>query len=138
MDRAEVGRLIQEALDATGLRQRVQALMGSGKVAFPFAAGWANTAVGQEGASYTRQGQVVWLQGSVTKTSGAPASGDLIGTLPAGFRPSALLTFPVVGGPGVNIFGVLLVHEDGRVRWFSGSAAETDYTSLSGVSFVVA
>lgn len=111
-------------------------LQGKSKIPFPFSAGWADTAVaGHEGASYSRHGRVVQLQGAVTKTSGSPASNDVIGVLPAGFRPTGLLVFPAV--TNFAFFGVVVVDSVGQVVWFAGSATETDHTSLSGIAFVV-
>lgn len=108
------------------------------KVAFPFAAGWADFGGFSEGASVSKQGRSVTLQGGVTKTSGAPVQGDVIGTLAAAYAPTGTLWFPVVSGGAVTTFGVIRVDSSGDVIWWAGSAAETDFTSLGGITYEAA
>ena len=116
----------------------IRQLQGVAKVALPFASGWGNygTAVWTEGASYSRFGRLVVLQGLVTKAGGAPAATDVIATLPVGFRPAGRQMFVVVTG-NTEQDGRVDVLADGTVVWMRGSATETDYTSLSGIAFVV-
>lgn len=114
---------------------RTRQIQGKSKVAFPFAAGWGNFGSGFEGASYSRHGRVVCLQGLVTK-SGTPASGNVIGTLPQGFRPTGRLVFAVTSG-SAETRGRVDVFPNGEVQWISGGTGETDFTSLSGIAFVV-
>lgn len=138
---AEVGRGVLPAaragvVDLAGIGVLVRQLQGESQVAFPFAAGWADYGSGFEGASYSRHGRVVTLQGLVTKSGGTPAVNDVIGTLPPGFRPTATLIFPTASGQA-NQFGRVQVTVAGEVVWLQGGATETDYTSLSGISFVV-
>lgn len=106
------------------------------KAPLPFGANWANYGTTWEDASYSRYGQVVRLQGLVTK-SGTPTAGDVIATLPTGFRPSEDLAFLVLTGTTTEVAGRVDVHASGTVTWQRGSTVEQDYTSLSGVSFVV-
>jgi hypothetical protein len=120
----------------TDLAVLVRQLQGHSKVAFPYSAGWSNIGAGFEGASYSRHGRVVRLQGMVTKAAGTPADGDVIGTLPANHRPEEILRFTVVTGTG-RFFGAIDVEPDGQVVWRAGATGETDYVSFSGVSFVV-
>ena len=122
--------------EITALDTRVDSLEGQSKIPFPFASGWANSAVaGVEPATYSKHGRLVRLQGSVTKTGGAPANGDVIGTLPDGFRPTGALVLPICTGGTSN--GTVRVEADGDVVWRSGDAIETDFTSLSGITFVI-
>lgn len=114
---------------------RTRQLQGKSKIAFPFAAGWADLA-GFEAATYSKHGRVVRLQGIVTKTAGVPAGGNVIGTLPVGFRPTATVIFVVWTGSPPQA-GRLDVQANGDVVWSAGGVAETDFTNLSGVSFVV-
>lgn len=117
------------------LASLVRQLQGVSKVAFPFAAGWANFGGTFETVTYSMHGRVVRLQGLATNTSGLPAAGDVLGTLPPGFRPAATLVFE---GAAQNAFARIDVQADGQVvLQVVGVAGETDYVSLSGVSFVV-
>lgn len=113
----------------------IRQLQGASKVAFPFGVGWANFA-GVEGATYSRHGRVVRLQGMVTKSGGTPAAGNVIGTLPDGYKPTGQLVFAAVTG-STDTFGRVDVDASGNVIWQSGGTGGTDYTSLSGISFVV-
>ena len=109
---------------------------GRRKVAFPFAAGWGNYSGAYEDASYSKVGNLVILQGLVTKSGGTPAADDLIGTLPAGFRPTETLLFMQASG-ATSSAGRVDVWSDGSVRWITGSTTETDHMSLSGIVFMV-
>ena len=113
----------------------VRQLQGVAKVALPFGANWGNYGGSEEDATYSRFGRLVVLQGLVTK-SGTPASGDVIATLPVGFRPAEGLMFPVVTGATIA-FGRVSVEANGQIQWRAGNTTETDYTSLSGIAFVV-
>lgn len=105
------------------------------KIALPFAANWGDYGSPNEGASFSRHGRLVVLQGLVTK-SGTPASGNAIGTLPEGFRPVDTLHFAVATG-GTDAFGRVSVDSAGVIKWISGSTVETDFTSLAGVVFAI-
>lgn len=105
-------------------------------LAFPFAAGWGNFGSGFEAATYGRRGDIVRLQGLVTKSGGTPTVNDVIGTLPAGFRPTSQLRLDFATG-GTPSSGQFDIQTDGDVVWISGSTSETDYVSFSGVSFVI-
>lgn len=106
------------------------------KAALPFGANWGNYGTTWEDASYSRHGRVVRLQGLVTK-SGTPAAADVIATLPVGFRPAEDLIFAAISGSTPEVAGRVDVHANGTVTWQRGSTTEQDYTSLSGISFVV-
>jgi hypothetical protein len=58
----------------------------------------------------------------------------VIGTLPEGYRPNAVLVFVVQTGEP-NEVGRVDVGLDGTVTLNSGAVGETDYTSLSGIEF---
>jgi hypothetical protein len=106
------------------------------KIPFPFASGWANSGGSYEDASYSKIGSLVVLQGIVTKTGGTPAPGNVIGTLPEGYRPFEILQFPVKTGVA-DAYGTLEIQADGDVVWIGGATGETDNTSLSGICYVV-
>lgn len=104
------------------------------KTALSFGAGWSNYGGGHEAATYSRIGRLVALQGLVTK-AGAPVGGDVIGTLPTGFRPSGQLVF-VVEATGLH--GRVDVNSSGSIIWQAGGTVGTTYTSLSGITFIAA
>ena len=113
----------------------IRQLQGVAKEPLPFAANWGNYGSGSEAATYSRFGRLVVLQGLVTK-SGTPAGGNVIATLPVGFRPTSAVSFPVATG-GTDAFGRVTIGSSGDIVWWSGSTVETDFTSLSGIAFVV-
>lgn len=115
----------------------IRQLQGVSKEPFPFAAGWADYGGGNEVASVSRHGRTVILQGGVTKTVGAPAAGNVIGTLAAAYWPAGTLWFSVPTGPAVTLPGVVRVDPNGDVIWWAGSATEPDFASLSGITYVV-
>lgn len=138
VSRAEVQALIDEALD----RQRVlisqlqgaaPAFVGVGS-APAFSAGWGNYPTGYAHVSYWRSGRTVFLSGLASKTGGTPGSGDVIFVLPVGFRPVTSEVFSAATGEATT-FGRVDVDPAGQVIWRSGAGAETDFTSLSGISF---
>lgn len=120
--------------DSQGTSTRVASLEGVSLVPFPYAAGWADRGAGFEGCSYSSRGKAVKVQGLATKTSGAPAAGDVIGTLPAGFRPGGTLIYETATG-ATDVRGRVHVHSNGDVTWEAGSTTETDNISLSPISF---
>jgi hypothetical protein len=100
-----------------------------------FAGSWTNWASGYATGAYRRDvfGQV-YLRGSLTKNAGSPAAGDVIATLPVGYRPPQRLTFAVVSGAS-NQYGGIDIVSNGDIAWYAGGVAEPDYTSLTGISF---
>jgi hypothetical protein len=108
------------------------------KQALPFGTNWGNhgSEPTQGVCTYSRFGRLVVVQGLATK-SGTPGSGDVIGTLPTGFRPSGLLHFPVATG-ATDAYGRVAIDSSGVIRWEAGNTTETDYTSLSGIVFIAA
>jgi len=120
----------------TGDAVRTRQIQGKSKIALPLTGSFINAGGSFENATYSRHGRVVRLQGTVTKAggSGTPASGDVIGNLPEGFRPTGVLRFAVDGG---SQHGTVEVEADGDVIWRAGGTAETDTTNLSGIEFVV-
>jgi len=101
-----------------------------------FAGSWTNWASGYATGAYRKDGLgQVSLRGSVTKNNGAPTAGEVIATLPPGYRPPLRLTFPTVTSGPANMYGGIDILVDGSIAWFAGGTAEPDYTSLNGVSF---
>jgi hypothetical protein len=103
-------------------------------IALAFGANWSNYNAAVASCAYLKDAMGwVKLKGSATK-SGTPAAGDVIGTLPLGFRPELEEYFPCATG-ATSAAGELRVEADGDIVWLAGSTNETDYTSLSGISF---
>jgi hypothetical protein len=84
---------------------------------------------------YSREGGLVLLQGTVTKTTGLPAANETIATLP--YAPSERLPFVVAVGESFGA-GRIDVLNNGLVVWITGSVTEPDYVSLATVAFAVA
>lgn len=96
-------------------------------IAPTFQDGWGDLGAGFAPAGYNLIDGRVVLQGVVQ----AGTLNSVIFTLPAGFRPSAILIFPATGGGGAC---QLWVYPDGRVQQIGGT--DNGSLSLSGVSFV--
>ena len=102
--------------------------------ALPLDAAWSNFGGGWQEAEYRKSNGVVYLRGLVTKSGGVPATNDVIGTLPSGFRPATRTAFAVVTGAG-DAVGRVDVFANGQVQWLYGDVTETDFTHLSGIHF---
>lgn len=112
--------------------------MGEYKIALPMGAGWGAYSAGGtpwEVATYSRVGRLVLLQGLVSKTGGTPVIGDVIGTLPVGFRPSGDLLMIAHTGATASLGRVNVLAASGNLTWGGGNTTEQDYTSLSGIIF---
>lgn len=94
--------------------------------AVTFAGAWVNFAAGLHTVAYYKDG------GGRVHLRGAAKSGTIgttIFTLPVGYRPTAVLLFPVVSN---DAFGFARVESDGDVLAQGGSNV---YFSLDGISF---
>jgi len=81
---------------------------------------------------------IVCLRGVVNAPgSDAPISGQVIATLPAGYRPDyRILAVAVTGASGSpTTIGRLDIHTNGQIVWFAGAGTSSDYTSLDDVCF---
>lgn len=104
----------------------------TGKAAF--GTGWGNFAGYDTAAYYRDAGGIVRLKGLVAKSS-APAAGNVIFTLPEGYRPAASLIFAVLTG-ATRTLGEVEIQTDGDVVWGSGNTvAAGNFTSLNGITF---
>ena len=102
-----------------------------------FGVGWANY-VGVYGDVSYRKEQlgVVHLRGFATRTAGLPEADSVIGTLPpATHAPPTRTIFQANGGAADARVDIL---PNGQILWMNGVTAETDYTSLDGISFYAA
>jgi hypothetical protein len=100
-----------------------------------FSGGWANFGDGFAAASFRKdkQGQV-HVRGMVTQTVPPPGHAQVIGVLPAGYRPATRMLFGSAGGNN-DAFAALNVDPDGSIVWLTGSPAERNYTSLNTIAF---
>jgi hypothetical protein len=79
----------------------------------------------------------VRLRGQAKKSS-APSAGDVIGTLPANYRPPAIIPRTVVSGDGTTarVVGYVDIEPDGDIIWRGGASAGTNpWISLEGIQF---
>lgn len=84
----------------------------------------------QNGYRRTKDGVVV-LHGLLRRSSGSIVSGEIIGTLPVGYRPSEQLIFQTSTNP--NAASRVDVCTDGTVRVLSG---DPGWLSLDGIKFL--
>ena len=113
----------------------IRQIQGSLKNALSFGANWGNYGGALEVCTYSRMGHLVILQGLATK-SGTPAAGDVIGTLPENYWPGGQLVFAQDTSEG-NSAARVDVLANGQIVWKAGGTTEADYTTLSGICFVV-
>lgn len=93
-----------------------------------FNTGWGNTGGGNQTCQYKKFGDIVFIRGLASRSSGAET---IIFTLPSGFRPPASDRFPCLtdaGGPAS-----VTIDTGGNVAYLVGSP--TDYITLSGIWF---
>jgi hypothetical protein len=100
-----------------------------------FSPGWTNYGGGWLEAAYRKDplGKV-HLRGLVKK-DGVPASLDVIGTLPPGYRPPARTLFAVGAGAATDIYGRVDVYPNGDIVFVVGSTIDADFTGLDTISF---
>jgi hypothetical protein len=106
--------------------------------ALAFVGSWKDYSPAWASGAYRKdQRGRVYLRGLVAKSVGAPAGDDPITTLPAGYRPSVRLVFPVSTGaaPAPDTYGRVDVLASGEVRWIAGASGDGDFTSLETISF---
>jgi hypothetical protein len=102
----------------------------------PLSPGWTNYGGAYQQAQYRKDAAgKVHLRGLVAK-SGTPASGDVIATMPAGYRPPARLLFSVGAGDSADRYGRTDVLPNGEVTFIVGATVDAgDFTSLDNISF---
>ena len=93
--------------DHNALADALTALMPTVWAALPLGPNIAAYAGTNQRAEYRReQGDVVRVRGWFQRASGNMANGDLLGTLPAGFRPPYGLEYAVSYSGQVSVIGV--------------------------------
>lgn len=90
-----------------------------------FNTGWADLGGGYQGGQYRKIGDIVFLRGVVTRTSGADT---LIATLAAGYRPAAAELFNITSN---GAFGYVDISTTGTITLTSGNP----WVSLAGIVF---
>lgn len=104
--------------------------------ALPYSTGWGDRGGGWQPGEYRKVGDIVHLRGTVTKAT-APAAGDVIATLPAGFRPTGDLAF--LFNTETTTLGRLAIRPTGAIEWRAGTAAGggADFVHLNGIFWSV-
>jgi hypothetical protein len=104
--------------------------------ALAFAGSWTNYAAGYVTGAYRKDqlGQV-HVRGLVAKLGSAAVSGDVIATLPAGYRPPLRMIFPGGSGGPTDVYGRIDVLANGEIVWIAGGTAVANFTSLDAISF---
>ena len=118
------------ALDVAGPAYFTGQVYAGGNLTAPLVA--ATTAMPSAGAGFSlaagsnliqRLGGLTTLIFSATNPSGVPGGGAVVGSIPAGFRPSATITIigvASVGGSAMSV--VVTVNTDGTIRcWTAGA-----------------
>jgi hypothetical protein len=103
-----------------------------------FIGGWGNYPTNPqvyEGGSFRKDklGDV-HLRGLVSQLSGLAPGSPIIAVLPPGYRPKLRHIFASEGG-NPDGFQRVDVTPDGAITWLAGGTAETDFTTLDGISF---
>jgi hypothetical protein len=93
-------------------------------------------------AAVRKIGDVVYLRGLIDKQGGDWIGGEVMFTLPPGYRPlrGTALVFPalVVGGGGTHSAGRVDIYDSGRVVLQVGGVANpVIWLSLAGIQFPV-
>jgi hypothetical protein len=104
----------------------VEPLHEVGTAGSSFGPGWATIEDDHVASFYKDRGRV-HLQGAVSQDSG---TGDLIFTLPAGYRPQAAVYLMTYGSGGTPAF--VNVEPTGEVKYYAG---DPSYIGLTNVSF---
>ncbi|MBW3663580.1 MAG: hypothetical protein KY469_10815 [Actinobacteria bacterium] len=104
--------------------------------ALPFNAGWSDRGSGWAPGMYRRVGDIVHLRGTVTKST-VPAAGDIIATLPAGFRAPDDLAF--LFNTETITLGRLVIRPTGAIEWRAGTASggSADFVHLNSIFWSV-
>jgi hypothetical protein len=100
--------------------------LGTSWAALTFNTGWANFGGSNGNAQYKKVGDLVFLRGLITRSSG---SETVIGTLPEGFRPPAAYYYTTASDSG---YGRLHITSAGQVIYGAGGLT---WFSLSGIVF---
>ena len=101
-----------------------------------FAPNWSNWGAGYTECCYWKDAHgIVHLEGLATKSSATSAAGDLIFTLPVGYRPSGHKMFAVGGAAGTVSTAVpVYIDTAGTVKVYV-ALATVNWVSVEGITF---
>jgi hypothetical protein len=102
-----------------------------------YTAGWGDYgAPGPAGAFRKDKLGEVHLRGIATRGGPdvLPTRLEVIATLPPGYRPQARIDFETAGGNG-DTAAQFFIDPDGTMVYLTGSPAEKDYISFTGIAF---
>jgi competence protein ComGC len=103
----------------------------SGWTALTFQNSWANYSGSYASGAYLKTSSgIVMLNGMLTRT-GSPVAGEVIATLPPGYRPSVPLVFGIC--TSASVAGRVDVYPNGNILFEYGSAT---WLSLQNINFV--
>ncbi|MCB1155919.1 MAG: hypothetical protein H7A25_07585 [Leptospiraceae bacterium] len=82
---------------------------------------------------YRKIGDIVYMRGLAIKTGSNFATDDIILTLPAGYRPYGVVSYPVIAHTGNAVHRVDIIGTDGTVK--IGASANSIYAELDVIQF---
>lgn len=116
-------------------------ISGGAWTAMSMSNNWVNYDAGGAGfnsAAYRKVGDIVYLRGSIKRSTGTPAGGELIYSFPTGTRPPEDLLFGVNEGGSVATRSRLDMHATGTLTWVTGTAASAAvHLPLDGLYWAV-
>ena len=123
--------VISDAYDTLTSNSATLAINRWGSIGFR--TGWTNYGSTYNGEGYTKTADGLVVLKGLIKHTGSPASGDIIGQLPVGYRPNGTLIF--VGANYPYASARVDVYADGTIRFNDGAA---DWVSLENIRFMPA
>lgn len=109
---------------------------GDGWQSLSYNSGWADYGAPYTGGEYRRVGDLVYVRGSVKRTSG---SDNNIAVLPSDLWPVTRCCF-VCSNPTPASFAAIRVdvlHSTGAINWLSAAGGAATWISLDGIVFSV-
>lgn len=104
----------------------------SGWINLTLNSGWTMNDYAAEVPQYRKIGKIVYLRGLVNATT---AAGNIIATLPAGFRPSGYFNrFPAALNQGE--FAMIQINANGQINDYTKGTKGRGFLSLNGISFI--
>lgn len=94
--------------------------------------GWTMDDYASEFPQYRKIGNIVYLRGLVNATT---AAGNIIATLPAGFRPSGYFN-RFAGALNQGEFVMIQINANGQINDYGKGSNGRGFLSLNGISFI--
>jgi hypothetical protein len=111
------------------------AVNDGGEQPFSFENDWENYSGSWQAGTYWREGQTIFVGGMIKNTT-AVVDGEIIATLPVGYRPAKYCMFTARLNTGDIIR--IDITSAGAIQWKGGAAASVSFVTLGGISFRVA